>query len=162
VLLSGDSSSAVLSSEVFSAAGDIAVTGSQLWNIHGHDDSELLGTISGNGLTINPAGTLIAGDPGVWDSAVPLWSIADPAQTHLAATLPHPSSVRDVVFAPDGRTVLTSGDGSVRLWDLGDVPAIAADTLGMACRIADGGLTPFEWRVHVSDVPFRKSCPTRT
>lgn len=161
VHLSDDAFTHVRNSEVFSADGDIAVTGSQLWNIHGHGGSELLGTISGNGRAINPAGTLVAGAPGVWGSAVPLWSVADPARSHLAATLPHPGSVWDVVFAPDGRTVLTSSDGSVRLWDLGEAPAIAADTLGMACRIADGGLNSFEWGVYVADVPFRQSCPTR-
>ncbi|MFE7110817.1 caspase family protein [Streptomyces sp. NPDC057575] len=160
VRLSGDYTSDVPSSEVFSAHGDIAVTGSQLWNIHGHDGPELLGTISGKGQTINPAGTLIAGDFGLTKgSTVSLWSITDLARTHVAATLPHPGTVWDVVFAPDGQTVLTSSEGSVRLWDLGDVPAIAADTLGMACRIADNGLTPFEWRMYVSDVPFRQSCP---
>ncbi|MFJ8858984.1 caspase family protein [Streptomyces sp. NPDC102451] len=159
--LSRDSFADVLSSEAFSSDGDVAVTGSQLWNILGRDGDELLGTISGRGRAVNPAGTLVAGAPGVWGSDVPLWSITDPAEAHLAVNLPHPGSVWDVVFAPDGRTLLTASDGSVRLWDLGDGPAIAADTLGVACRLADGGLTPFEWRVHVSDVPFRQSCPSR-
>ncbi|MFF2173346.1 caspase, EACC1-associated type [[Kitasatospora] papulosa] len=159
-LLTNDSFADVLNSEAFSADGDIAVARSQLWDIHGHDGAELLGTIAANGRAINPAGTLVATGARLAGSAVAIWSITDPAQAHLAASLPHPGSIPDVVFAPDGQTMLTTSDGSVRLWDLGDTPAIAADTLGMACRVADGGLNTFEWSVYVSDdIPFRQSCP---
>ncbi|WP_030547462.1 caspase family protein [Streptomyces albus] len=159
VPLSRDALADVRSSEVFSADGHIAVTGTQLWDVRGRDGPELLGTIDGRAQAIHPDGTLVATAPGVWGSTVTLWSVTEPARAHVAGTLPHPGSVWDVVFAPDGRTVLTTSEGSVRLWDLGDGPAIAADPLGMACRVADGGFAPFEWRVHLPGVPFRRSCP---
>ncbi len=46
-----------------------------------------------------------------------LWSVA--TGTRLAAPLPHAEgAVDNVVFAPDGRTLLTlTSNGIVRLWD---------------------------------------------
>ncbi|MFE4539056.1 caspase family protein [Streptomyces scopuliridis] len=112
-----------------------------------------------NRVVFHPDGNLLAaaGEDGItW-----LWSVADPTKPHLAGRLgEHPNTVDDVLFGPDGQTLVTSSDGIAYLWDLGDYPEIAADTIGMACRVASGGLLDWEWQVYAPDVPFRTACPS--
>jgi hypothetical protein len=141
---------------MFSAKGDIAVIGSELWDIQGPDGRKLLATIGREVQAINPDGTLVAG-AGLGE--VTLWNISRPAEAHTAGTLPHPGPVEDVLFTPNGQTLITASKDNVRLWDLGNRPAIAADTHGLACRLANGGLTSSEWKEYVPDTPFHTSCP---
>lgn len=157
VPLSDDALADVHSSAVFSADGALAVTGRQLWDVRGPDGPELLGEIGRSGRTIHPAGTMVA-STSTGSSVVSLWSVAKPGQTHPAGGLDHRATVWDVVFGPDGRTAFTSFGSGVYLWDLGDHPEIVADTLGRACRIAEGGFTSFEWRMYIPEVSFRTSC----
>ncbi|WP_409472413.1 caspase, EACC1-associated type [Streptomyces sp. HC307] len=122
----------------------------------GREDEKKVGF---NRVAFNPDGNLVAaaGEDGItW-----LWSVADPTKAHLAGRLgEHPDTVDDVLFGPDGQTLVTSSDGIAYLWDLGDYPEIAADTIGMACRVASGGLLDWEWQVYAPDVPFHTSCPS--
>ena len=57
--------------------------------------------------------------------------------------------------------MVTVSGGRAYLWDLGGYPEIAADTLGMACRAADGGFSPGEWEEHVPDAGYEESCPAQ-
>ncbi|MEV4680621.1 caspase, EACC1-associated type [Streptomyces kurssanovii] len=108
----------------------------------------------------HPGGDLVAA--GGWDGLAWLWSVGDRDAPHLAGRLgPHAGGVSDVVFSPDGRTLVAAGGGTVLFWDLGDYPAIAADTTGLACRVTGGGLEDWQWHVYAPDVPYHRSCPSR-
>ena len=57
-------------------------------------------------------------------------------------------------FSPDGTTLFTPVvDGSVVAWDLR--PASWVDA---ACRLVGRDLTEAEWRQHVGDQRYRKTC----
>ncbi|MFF2330762.1 MULTISPECIES: hypothetical protein [unclassified Streptomyces] len=110
-------------------------------------------------LVFHPDGALLAGAAD--DGAVRLWSVADREHPYLAYSFSgHSKAVDDVVLGgPRGRTMVTSSGGTGFVWDLGDYPQIAADTIKMACRVAGGGLTRMEWERRVPDAEFRETCP---
>ncbi|MEU6315045.1 WD40 repeat domain-containing protein [Streptomyces sp. NPDC047014] len=92
--------------------------------------------------------------------AVHLWDVSDPTRPTLALTVPETAG--DIRFGPDGRTmalVLAAG-GGVRLWTLGELPAIAADPTGLACRIVGSGLSEQDWKKHyAAGLPYQDTCP---
>lgn len=152
LVATGETGGAVLLWDL-TAAGGPAVTGRAGPEDDGRDVRYLL-------LSFHPGGTLLAG--GGDDDAAWLWSTGDPGRPHLAATLDgHPDDVTGIEFAGDGRTMVTVSGGRAYLWDLGGYPEIAADTLGMACRAADGGFSPGEWEEHVPDAGYEESCPAQ-
>lgn len=112
-------------------------------------------------LAFHPEGSLLAGAAD--DGAVRLWSVADPKQPYLAYTFQgHGDTVDDVVLGgPHGRTMITSSGGSAFIWDLGEYPQIAADLIGMACRVAGGGFTREQWAHQVPNAAFKETCPAR-
>jgi WD40 repeat protein len=75
------------------------------------------------------------------------------------ARLPHPTVVNVVAFSPDGHDLATaSGDPlapvhTVRLWRWQP-----ADLIAEACRRLDRNLSLDEWRRHVGDDRYRKTC----
>jgi WD40 repeat protein len=65
----------------------------------------------------------------------------------------HPYASRPA-FSPDGTTLFTPVvDGSVVQWDLRPASWVAA-----ACRLAGRDLTEAEWRQHVGDRAYRRTC----
>ncbi|HEY8379966.1 MAG TPA: WD40 repeat domain-containing protein, partial [Nannocystis sp.] len=57
-------------------------------------------------------------------------------------------------FSPDGRFVVTAGaDGLARVF-----PVRLADRVAEACARAGRDLTPDEWRHHLGDRPYRRTC----
>jgi len=105
----------------------------------------------------HPAGSLVAG-PGAEGMAA-LWNVDDPGHPYRVATLDqHPEDVEDLEFSANGRLLATAGGGRVNIWDLGAFPEIAADTIGMACDVAGGGLSTEEWETYVVGMPYEKSC----
>ncbi|MDX3215446.1 caspase family protein [Streptomyces sp. ME02-6991-2B] len=110
-------------------------------------------------LAFHPGGNLLAaaGD----DGRITLWDVGDRSLPHLAAALTgHRDSVTDLAFSPDGHRLITaSSDTSVLVWDLGDLPAISADPIRTACRIAGGGLTRGQWDAYATGLGFQRTCP---
>ncbi|WP_251096239.1 caspase family protein [Streptomyces sp. Caat 7-52] len=108
----------------------------------------------------DPDGSLVAAAGR--DGAVWMWSVGNRREPHLATLLArNPEDVSDLLFGRDGHTLVTASGRNVFLWDLGDEPETAADTIGMACRVAGGDLLEWEWSVYAPDVPYRRSCPVR-
>ncbi|MGA5817547.1 hypothetical protein ACPC54_06765 [Kitasatospora sp. NPDC094028] len=65
--------------------------------------------------------------------------------------------MQDVRFSTDRKTLLVlREDGTAQFWDLGALPAIAADPVGLACRIAGGGLSREDWeRFYAVGLPYQ-------
>lgn len=123
------------------ASDESSVSGTAvlLWNVKGSRKPVEVGRITPEAgheiavddLSFHPRGTLLAG--GGDNGTAWLWSVADPTRPHLAGALDGSlGPVTDTVFSPDGRTLLASSKQTIYVWDLGDYPAIAKDTLGMA------------------------------
>ncbi|GGM63751.1 hypothetical protein GCM10011608_56340 [Micromonospora sonchi] len=147
--------------------GTKADGGVDLWDADHAGSARLQGEIEPVGgdmpqfkrLAYHPEGELLAG-AGV-DGTVRLWSVADPGRPHSALTFGRFSAaVNDVVLGgPQGRTMILSSGGSAYVVDIGDHPEIATDTVGMACRVAGGGLTREQWADHVPTADFVETCP---
>ncbi|MGF1425272.1 hypothetical protein [Kitasatospora sp. LaBMicrA B282] len=138
--------------------------GFELWQLGASSGPQPLSSVSLPSdviqLSYHPDGKLIA--VGQRNGVVALYEAGDPAHPGLAATLPDTASdVSDVQLGPDGRTlVVVRADGSAQLWDLGALPAIADDPIGMACRIAGGGLSAVNWKVtYQLTQPYQDTCP---
>ncbi|WP_018503898.1 NACHT and WD repeat domain-containing protein [Parafrankia discariae] len=71
------------------------------------------GTLATGGLNAPP-------EP-AFQARVETWDVTDLAHPRrLASVVAHRSSVRDLNFSPDGRTLLTAAERSVKLWDVSD------------------------------------------
>ncbi|MBO1413107.1 WD40 repeat domain-containing protein [Streptomyces sp. FH025] len=107
----------------------------------------------------HPGGRLVAVGQG--NGVVRLYEIADPALPGLALDLPDSSAdLEDVRFSPDRKSLLVvRSSGSAQIWDLGALPAIAADPVGLACRIAGGGLSRQDWEItYATGLPYQDTC----
>ncbi|MEU2284029.1 TIR domain-containing protein [Streptomyces sp. NPDC013178] len=110
-------------------------------------------------LDVHPAGHLIAtGSP---TGRAGLWSVTGSTPPTLATTLTDVmAEVVDVRFSGDRRTLaVTLDSGTVELWNLGDLPAIAADPTGAACAITGTGLSREEWQQYAPGLPYTATCP---
>ena len=84
---------------------------------------------------------------------------ADHAWLSLTDLHRHTGIPRSALFAPDGNTLTTSDDGTVRLWDTDAFNDLATLT-DNACTVAGRSLTEQEWRRYVPDgVAYRRICP---
>ncbi|KJS60500.1 WD40 repeat domain-containing protein [Streptomyces rubellomurinus] len=107
----------------------------------------------------HPGGNLVA--VGQDNGLVRLYEVADPALPGLAVDLPDSAAdVQAVRFSPDKKTLLVlRTDGTAQIWDLGALPAIAADPVGLACRIAAGGLSRKDWEGgYAAGLPYQDTC----
>ncbi|MFD7767788.1 hypothetical protein [Streptomyces sp. NPDC059787] len=55
--------------------------------------------------------------------------------------------------------MVTTSAGPAHVVDPGACSGTAADTLGMVCRAAGGGLTRGEWEEQVPEAEFVERCP---
>ncbi|OKK04679.1 hypothetical protein AMK26_15305 [Streptomyces sp. CB03234] len=87
--------------------------------------------------------------------------IGDLRRTHLAARLSHPTEKLELLaFSPDGRLAVTGrSDSTLQIWDLASLPALSADPIGMACKLAGQGLGRDAWATYAPGVPYQDSCP---
>ncbi|MDH6623572.1 WD40 repeat protein [Streptomyces sp. LBL] len=114
----------------------------------------------------HPDGNLLATTTESGD--IRLTDVGDLSRLHTAATLSASEQLTLLAFSPDGRLAVTSlYGGPVQIWDLHALPAISADPIGRACKLAGGGLPednplkPLEdkWSTYVSGLPYQDSCP---
>ncbi|WP_267889371.1 caspase, EACC1-associated type [Streptomyces sp. NRRL B-3648] len=165
VLPEGDSTSAFGPDSKTLATGNHETEGVILWDITDPAHPQKSGQVAGNhhdtyyDLSFHPSGNMLAAAVASGDTI--LWNVEDRTQPHVAATLTrHQREVTSLTFHPDGQHLITaSGDSTVIVWDLGRLPAISADTIGMACAVAGGGLTEEEWQEHAPGLPYEDSCP---
>lgn len=82
---------------------------------------------------------------------VSIWDIATGEEI---ARFPRPGDDGPLMFSPDGQQLLWSDGPAIRIerWRQGDVAALACDRLTR-------NLTCPEWREHLRDDPYRKTCP---
>ncbi|MDN0196958.1 WD40 repeat domain-containing protein [Streptomyces sp. S.PNR 29] len=107
----------------------------------------------------HPDGNLLATTTDSGD--VRLTDIGDLSQLHRATTLSSPAEqLTMLAFSPDGRLAVTEReDSTVQIWDLRSLPALSADPIGTACKLAGGGLSQLEWARYAPGVPYKTTCP---
>ncbi|CAM5385257.1 TIR domain-containing protein [Streptomyces aurantiogriseus] len=153
-------------SAAFSGDGRHLVTTDELalavWSVDGKErrflsSTEVPDRVSQ--LDLHPAGHLIA--TGGRTGRAGLWSVTGSTPPTFATTLTDVmADVVDVRFSGDRRTLAVTVDtGTVELWDLGDLPAIAADPTGVACGITGTGLSREEWQQYAPGLPYAATCP---
>jgi WD40 repeat protein len=104
-------------------------------------------------LAFSPDGQVLA--TGATDSDVQLWDL----RTHRrlgGAMTGHSGGVLQVAYGRDGTLLATAGgDGTARLWRAGP----PRDPVAAACANAGRPLGRDEWRIHVPDATYRRTCP---
>ena len=89
-----------------------------------------------------------------------IWDVADATAPNRAATLRMLSgAVQDLALSADGRwLVISSHDRLAMVWDLGVLPAVVANPIGVACQLVGSGLSPEEWKQYVPGIPYQPLC----
>ncbi|MEU6091696.1 hypothetical protein ABZ865_34010 [Streptomyces sp. NPDC047085] len=162
----GDSESAFAPDGKTLATGGDSDQAVLLWDVSDGAHPHRVGAVPADGrrtymhqLAFHPGGNLLAAAGE--DGRTTLWDVGDRTRPHPAAVLSgHHDSVTDLAFSPDGRRLITaSSDDTALVWDLGDLPAISADPIRTACRIAGGGLTRDQWDTYATGLGFQRTCP---
>jgi len=127
-------------SVAFSPTGRILATGSwdgtvRFWN---PADGEGLGTLfafhSINAMGFSPDGSKLATATDAFESVV-VWDVASRKRLHEFHA--HWAIIPTLMFSPNGKTLATgSFDGSVRLWQLSDLPVASPELLGPKPRLS--------------------------
>jgi WD40 repeat protein len=113
------------------------------------------GTIRGH--LFSPDGQYLAA---VNERSVRVWDLSSGQEVFR---ITHESAVQNVAFSPDGRYLTTLSVAS-----MGDARSFSTvqawlwrpqDLIADACSRLIRNLTPDEWRQHLGDEPYRKTCP---
>jgi WD40 repeat protein len=135
----------------------------KLWDITVPSRPRLLSTVAGGGgydLAFSPDGRMMTTGSTLWDTSNP----AKPVR--LGDFYGSAGILRGVTFSPDGHTMATTGydphlaeEGSlVTLWDYSELKRLLAEPTGIACAVADRGLTAEEWADHIPELPYESTC----
>jgi WD40 repeat protein len=93
------------------------------------------GTVRVQGVADGIARTVITLDPDDWAAGLAF----SPAGAVTAAFEGHEAAVKDVAFAPDGRSLATASlDGKTRIWDTSAGPAVETPAVTLVALAADG------------------------
>lgn len=136
----------------------------ELWNVTTEDDPTLVGFQTPHpfvvtDLDFSPDGlTLVTASV---DGTATVWDVSTPTQAQRRTTISSQlGPLSDVDVLPDATGVITaSAYGSVIVWDTADMLAIITDPLREACELLGPGLTEEDWRTHIPDLPYRRTCP---
>ncbi|AQW46619.1 hypothetical protein SHXM_00082 [Streptomyces hygroscopicus] len=112
-------------------------------------------------IDFHPGGHLVA--TGSSAGRAGLWAAGGSRPLTWATALTDTTAeVADVRFSRDRKTLaVTLDSGTVELWNLGDLPAIAAAPTTVACGITGTGLSRKEWRQYAPGLPYEPTCPQR-
>ncbi|WP_405361007.1 hypothetical protein OG535_22460 [Kitasatospora sp. NBC_00085] len=130
-----------------------------LWNLADPDRpreaAQLADIRDSHAVAYHPGGKLVAGASSA--GAIAVWDVEAPDQAFLLARLSM-STGGEVGFSPDGRLLVGVSDRTLQVWELGDLPAVAADLIGLACHRLSGQLPDELWKKHAPGVSQPKLC----
>ncbi|MFF4803435.1 hypothetical protein ACFY1U_34430 [Streptomyces sp. NPDC001351] len=67
----------------------------------------------------------------------------------------HSRAVETAVFAPTAPILVSDGyDGTIRFW-----PTETSHDADLVCTASAGTLTPAQWKLHLSGLPYNPPCP---
>ena len=128
----------------------------QWWNLAKHPPMQLRRPLTGytvrlTSMAVSPDGkTRASGGP---DGMVRLWDVA----THQQITVlrGHAGPIYSVGFSPDGKTLASGADGTVRLWNV----AYLVDVVARLCALVGRSITRAEWARYIPFTAYQKLCP---
>ncbi|MBO0916723.1 hypothetical protein [Streptomyces laculatispora] len=85
--------------------------------------------------------------------------IGNPRQSHVAAKISDlKEKLATLSFSPDGHLAVIARGTTAQIWDLASLPALSANPIGMACKLAGQGFNRETGAKYAPGLPYRDSC----